>query len=128
MLQKAVSDTLAPATAPQPPEQEYYYDLDDLVLNLDKDYPDLAKHIVEWQAAQRGATSVPPWWLSDFSRPEQLYFDKLPDLRDLLNQGKEARALGHIPVQSVAPMPLPFASVRDLDCQCQQRHNQTMAK
>ena len=31
-------------------------------------------------------------------------------------------------VQSVAPMPLPFASIRDLDRQHQQRHDQTMAK
>ena len=35
---------------------------------------------------------------------------------------------GHVPVQSVAPMQLPFASVRDLDCQHQRCHDQTLAK
>ena len=98
------------------------------VLYLDEEYLELAERVVQWQTACRGTASAPPWWLSDFSRPEQSYFDKLPDLRDLLNQGKEARVLGHIPMQSVALMPLPFASVRDLDCQCQQCHDQTMAK
>ena len=31
-------------------------------------------------------------------------------------------------MQSVAPMQLPFMSVRDLDRQCQLRHDQTLAK
>ena len=65
---------------------------------------------------------------SDFSRPEQSHFNKLPDLRELLNQAEEAKARKWVPVQSVAPMPLPFTSVRDLDRQCQQRHDQMMAK
>ena len=34
-LQGAVCDMLAPATAPRPQEEEYYYDSDNSVLNLD---------------------------------------------------------------------------------------------
>ena len=37
-------------------------------------------------------------------------------------------AADQVPVQSVAPMQLPFASVKDLDCQHQWRHDQTLAK
>ena len=44
----------------------------------------------------------------------------------MLDQAKAARATG--PVQSVAPMPLPFTSVRDLDHPHQLRHDQTLAK
>ena len=109
-------------------EQEYYYDSDDSVLDLDEEYPELAERVIQWQAACRGATSARPRRPSKFGRPEQSYFDRLPDLRDLLNQAKEAGALGQVPVQSVAPIPLPFTSVRDLDRQRQQRHDQTMAK
>ena len=116
------------AARPQEQEQEYYYDSDDSVLDLHKEYPELAEWVVQWQAAQWGATSAPPWRPSDFGRPEQLHFDKLPDLRDLLNQVRETRANGNIPVQLVAPMQLPFASVRDLDHQHQQHHDQTLAK
>ena len=36
--------------------------------------------------------------------------------------------MGNVPVQMVAPMPLPVTSVRDWDCQHQQRFNQTVAK
>ena len=49
-------------------------------------------------------------------------------MRELLNQAEEAKARQRVPEQSVAPTPLPFASVRDLDRQRQQRHNQTLAK
>ena len=52
-LQEAVCDMLVPATAPQPEEQEYYYNSDDLVLNLDAEFPDLAEQSVEWQMARR---------------------------------------------------------------------------
>ena len=45
-----------------------------------------------------------------------------------MNQAKEAKARQRVPEQSVALTPLPFASVRDLDRQCQQRHDQTLAK
>ena len=47
-LQGAICDTLMPATAPQPQKEEYYYDLDDSVLDLDEEYPGLAQRIVEW--------------------------------------------------------------------------------
>ena len=127
-LQVAVRDALALATAAKPQEQEYYYDSDDLVLDLDEEFPDLAEWVVEWQAAHRGATSIPPWWLSDFWQLEQSCYNKPPDLRKLLNQARQARASGHIPVQSVAPMPLPFATMRDFDCQHQQCHDQILAK
>ena len=52
LLQRAVRDTLMPATAlrPQDPE-EFYYDLDDSVLDLDEEYPGLGERIIEWQAA-----------------------------------------------------------------------------
>ena len=83
---------------------------------------------MQWWAAHQSTACAPPWWPSDFSWPEQSNFNKLPDLRELLNQAEEARAHKRVPIQSVAPMPLPFASVRDLDRQCQQHHNQMMAK
>ena len=82
----------------------------------------------EWQAAQRGAASAPPWQPSDFGQLEQLHYDKPHDLRELLDQARQARVSGHILVQSVAPMLLLFASVRDLDGQRQQHHDQTLAK
>ena len=59
-LRGALCDTLALATALRLQEQdEYYYDSDDSVLNLDEEYPGLAVCIVEWQAARRGATPMP---------------------------------------------------------------------
>ena len=51
-FQRAVHDTLAPATAPRPQyPEEFYYDLDDSVLDLDEEYPGLGECIIEWQAA-----------------------------------------------------------------------------
>ena len=126
-LQMAVREALAPAAAARP-QEEYHYDSNDSVLNLDEEYPDLAEQVVQWWAARQSAACAPLWWPSDFGRPEQSHFNKLPDLWELLNQAKEARAHKRVPIQSVAPTPLPFASVRDLDHQCQQRHDQTMAK
>ena len=126
-LQMAMREALAPATAAQP-QEEYHYDSDDSVLDLDEEYLDLAEQDVQWQAAHQGAACTPLWRPFDFGRPEQSHFNKLPDLRELLNQAEEARARKRVPIQSVAPTPLPFASVRDLDRQCQQRHDQTMAK
>ena len=128
LLQMAVHEALVPATAARPQEEEYHYDSDDSVLNLDEEYPGLAEQVVQWQAAHQSAACTPPWWPSDFGRPEQSHFNKLPDLWELLNQAKEAKACQRVPIQSMAPTPLPFASVRDLDRQCQQRHDQTMAK
>ena len=126
-LQMAVHEAHVPATAARP-QEEYHYDSDDCVLNLDEEYPDLAEWVVQWQAASQSAACAPPWRPSDFGWPKQSHFNKLPDLRELLNQAEEARARKRVPVQSVALMPLPFASIRDLDHQHQQRHDQTMAK
>ena len=126
-LQMAVREALTPATAARP-QEEYHYDSDDSVLDLDEEYLDLAERVVQWQAARQGTACTPPWRPSDFGRPEQSNFNKLSDLRELLNQAEEARARKRVPVQSVAPTPLPFASISDLDRQRQQRHDQTMAK
>ena len=50
-LQGAVCDMLMPATDPRPQElEEYYYDSDDSVLNLDEEYLGLGERIIEWQA------------------------------------------------------------------------------
>ena len=126
-LQMAVREALAPATAARP-QEEYHYDSDHSVLNLDEEYPDLAERVVQRQAAHQSAACAPPWRPSDFCRPEQSHFNKLPDLQELLNQAKEARACKRVPIQSVAPTLLPFTSIRDLDRKCQQHHDQTMAK
>ena len=82
------------------------------MLDIDEQYPELAERVVQWQAAQRGAASTPPWRPSDFGQRERAIFDKLPDLREMLDQAKAARATSQVPVQSVAPMQLPFTSVR----------------
>ena len=127
-LQMAVHEALAPATAARPQEEEFQYDSDDSVLDLDEEYPGLAEWVMHWRAARQGAACAPPWRPSDFGRSEQSHFNKLPDLRELLNQAEEAKARQRAPKQSVAPTPLPFTSVRDLDRQHQQRHDQTLAK
>ena len=53
LLQVAVHEALMPATAarPQEVEEEYYYNSDDSVLNIDEQYPELAERVVQWQAA-----------------------------------------------------------------------------
>ena len=117
-LQMAVHEALVPATAARP-QEEYHYNSDDSVLDLDEEYPDLAEQVMQWWAARQSAACAPPWQPSNFGRPEQSHFNKLPDLRELLNQAEEARACKWVPVQSVALMPLPFTSVRDLDRQHQ---------
>ena len=83
---------------------------------------------MQWQAARWDAASVPPWHQPDFGQEQRLLSDKLPDLRETINQARGARAAAQVPVQSVAPMQLPFMSVRDLDHQHQLRHDQTLAK
>ena len=128
-LQRAVCDKLMPATAPRPQDpEEFYYDSDDSVLDLDEEYPGLGEHIIEWQATRRGTTSLPGWHPPDFGQLEQSCYEKEPDLWEILNQARQARAVGNVPVQSVAPMLLPVTSVRDKDLQCQQHFDQTMAK
>ena len=128
-LQRAVHDTLIPATAPRPQDpEEFYYDSDDSVLDLDEEYPGLGECIIEWQAAQWGATSLLGWHPPDFGQLERSCFEKEPNLWEILNQARQARAAGKVPVQSVALMPLPVASVRDWDRQHQQRSDQTVAK
>ena len=47
-LQVAIHEALKPATATQlQEEEEYYYDS---VLDIDKQYPELAEWVVQWQA------------------------------------------------------------------------------
>ena len=46
-LQEAMCDTLVQATAPQP-EEEYYYDSDDSVVDLNAECPEMAQRVVEW--------------------------------------------------------------------------------
>ena len=90
-LQMAMREALAPATAARP-QEEYHYDSNDSVLDLDEEYPDLAEWVVQWRAARQGAACTPLCQPSDFGRPKQSHFKKLPDLRELLNQAEEARA------------------------------------
>ena len=130
LLQVAVHEALTPATAAQPQEEEeeYYYNSDDSVLDIDEHYPELAERVVQWQATRRHTTSVLLWHQPDFGQEQRLLSDKLPDLCETINQARGARAAAQVPVQSVVPMQLPFASVRDLDRQCQLCHDQTLAK
>ena len=128
-LQGGVWDTLTPATAPRLREQDtYYYDSDDSVLNLDEEYPGLAECIVEWQATRRGTAPMLTWRPPNFGQLEWSCYDKELDLPEILDQARQARVANNIPVQTVAPMPLPFATIRDLDRQCQQHFDQTVAK
>ena len=70
-LHRAVHDTLVPATAPRPQDpEEFYYDSDDSVLDLDEEYPGLGECIIEWQAAPQGAASLPGWHPPDFGQLE----------------------------------------------------------
>ena len=130
LLQVAVCDALAPATAarPQEEEDEYYYDSDDSVLDIDEQYTELVERVVQWWATRWDAASVLPWRQPDFGQEQRLFSDKLPDLCETINQARGARAAAQVPVQLVAPIQLPFMSVRDLDCQRQLRHDQTLAK
>ena len=54
-LQMAVHEALVPATATRPQEEEYQYNSDESVLNLDEEYPGLAERVVQWWAAHQGA-------------------------------------------------------------------------
>ena len=46
-LQVAMHEALALATAARPTEEEYYYDSDDLVLDIDKQFPELAERVMQ---------------------------------------------------------------------------------
>ena len=133
-LQVAVCETLAPATAPQPEEQEYYYDSDDSVLDLDAEFPDIAERLVEWRTTRQATTPLLLWQSRDFGKVERASYERQPDLRQVLNQTRQARMAANIPVQQVMPLMLPheevplFESVRDLDQQRQRRFDQTVAK
>ena len=115
MLQMAMREALALATATQLQEEEYQYDSDDSVLDLDEEYLGLAEWVMQWRAAHQGTACALPWRPFDFGWSEQSHFNKLPNLRELLNQAEEAKARQWAPEQSVALTPLPFASIRDLD-------------
>ena len=129
LLQWAMHDTLMPATAPRPQDPVVlYYHSDNSVLDLDEEYPGLGEHIIEWQAARWGAAPLPGWHPPNFGQVECSCYEKEHDLREILNQARQARAVGNVPVQSVAPMLLPVASVRDWDRQRQQRFDQMVAK
>ena len=110
LLQRALHDMLTPAKAlrPQDPE-EFYYDSDNSVLDLDEEYPGLGECIIEWQATRRGATSLPGWHPPNFGQLEQSCYEKEPNLWEILNQARQARAAGNVLVQSVPLMPLPVA-------------------
>ena len=69
-LQVAMHEALVLATAARLQEQEYYYDSDDSVLDIDEKYPELAEWVVQWKVAQQGTTSVPLWWPPDFDQEE----------------------------------------------------------
>ena len=58
-----------PATAASLQEEEYQYDSDDSVLDLDEEYLGLAELVMQWQAAHQSAACAPPWQPSDFGQP-----------------------------------------------------------
>ena len=47
---------------------------------------------MQWQAAQRDAAFIPLWHQPDFGQEQRLLSDKLPDLRETINQARGARA------------------------------------
>ena len=92
-LQQAMRDTLALATAPRPQDpEEFYYDLDNSVLDLDEEYPGLGECIIEWQATRRGAAALPGWRPPNFGQVECSCYEKEPYLCEILNQARQARA------------------------------------
>ena len=59
-LQMAVREALVLATAARP-QEEYHYDSDDSVLDLDEEYPGLAERVMQLWAACQSVTCAPPW-------------------------------------------------------------------
>ena len=133
-LQAAIHDTLAEANAPCPEGEEYYYDSDDSVVNLDVECPEMSQHVVNWVAVEQTLAPLPPWHPSDFGESELVCYSHEPDLREVLNKNARKRMVANIPVQLVAPLTPPpqevpvFKSVRDLDQQHQRQFDQTIAK
>ena len=123
-----------PATAPRPQEQEYYYDSNDSVLDLDAEFPDIAQRVVQWTMPRQGTAPLLSWWPRDFGKVERACYEREPDLREVINQNRQGRVAANIPVQPVTPLMPPhqetlaFQSVRDLDQQRQWCFNQTIAK
>ena len=128
-----VFPTGTPANASRPEEQDYYYDSEDSVVDLDTKYPDISEWVVEWKVARLAAAPLPSWHPSGFSRAECICFEREPDLRQVLNEARQNRMVANIPIQPVAPLvPLPqevpaFGWVRDLDQQHQWCYHQTIA-
>ena len=133
-LQEAERDMLMLAMAPWPQEQEYYYNSNDSVLDLDVQFPKIAEQRVEWQVARSATASTPAWRSPNFRVTERACYNREPNLREVLNQARQARAVANIPIHPVAPLLLlspevpKFTTIRDLDCQCQQCFDQTVAK
>ena len=88
-LQVAVREALMPATATRPTDEEYYYNSDDLVLDIDEQFPESAERVVQWQITQRGAASAPPWRPPDFSQPACLWQVARPTQDAGSNQGSQ---------------------------------------
>ena len=105
-------------------EDEYCYDSDDSVVDLNEQYPELA---AQNRAAQSSDTSV-PWCPINFGSQERATLNRAPDLRETIDEMRAAKTANRVPVQSVAPIQLPFASVQDLDHQRQRHNEQTTAK
>ena len=85
-LWEAMHDTLAQATAPQPEEEEYYYDSDDLVVDLDAKCPEMVQWMVEWVEVKKARALLPPWCSGDFGESEHICYGREPHLSEVLNQ------------------------------------------
>ena len=57
-LQMAVHEALAPATATWPQEEEYQYDSDDSVLDLDEEYPGLTEQVMQCKLPVRAPPAL----------------------------------------------------------------------
>ena len=129
-LDRVVHKVLAPAMATRPEdeeeedEDEYRYDSDDSVVDLNEQYPEVATRN---RTIQSTDTSV-PWRPDNFGSQERATLNRAPDLCEAIDQMRAAKVVNQVPVQSVAPIQLPFASVQDLDCQRHRRNEQTVAK
>ena len=100
-------DTLAEANAPHPEEEEYYYDSDDSVINLDMECLEMSQHVVKWVTVEQTMAPLPPWCPSDFGELEHVSYSHKPDLREVLNQNARHRMAANIPIQPVTPLTPP---------------------